>query len=134
MSLAEAVEAGDVLRVRESLGTGESANDPASDGRTVLTWAVEFGNVPVIRALLEGGGDATAKDRRGENALERAVAAKRRNVVDLLAEVHAVYKGPRVRGVECDAFAALGQGEIGVEIDPHSAWSRHHTWCDLPSH
>jgi ankyrin repeat protein len=85
MSLAKAVEAGDVLRVRESLGKGESANDAARDGRTVLTWAAEFGSVPVIRALLEGGGDAAAKDRHGENALDRAVAAKRRNVVDLLA-------------------------------------------------
>jgi len=73
MSLAKAVEAGDVLRVRESLGTGESANDAVRDGRTVLTWAVEFGNVPSIRALLEGGGDATKGDvvlfRTGWNSL-----------------------------------------------------------------
>ena len=84
MSLYEAIKANDVLLLRQLLRAGENANQAVDNGRTLLTWTVESGAVPVIRALLEGGADATAHDANGEDALDRAVAAKRRNVVDLL--------------------------------------------------
>lgn len=85
MSLRNAVEAGDVLRVRALLRDGASANESVENGRTVLTWAVGFAGIPVIRALVDGDGDVAAKDANGDDALERAVAAKRRNVINLLA-------------------------------------------------
>jgi ankyrin repeat protein len=84
MPLADAVQAGDVLAIRESLSRGEDPNQTLGD-RTLLTWAVEFAGIPIIRALLEGGASAAKRDPGGADALDRATAAQRRNVLWALA-------------------------------------------------
>jgi ankyrin repeat protein len=84
MPLADAVQAGDVLAIRDCLSRGEDPNQTLGD-RTLLTWAVEFAGIPAIRALLEGGASAKQRDPSGADALERATAAQRRNVLWALA-------------------------------------------------
>lgn len=48
------------------LGVDIEARD--EDGRTPLMWASRFGNLPVLRVLLEAGADRSAVDNRGRDA------------------------------------------------------------------
>jgi hemoglobin len=54
---------------------------------TPLHMAARRGNVEVARALLECGAEATARDRRGDTALDRAVKCRKSGVATLLASL-----------------------------------------------
>jgi len=69
--------------VRLLLDSGADANTRLWDGRPVLVWAVEVGNVGIVKALLAKGADVNAKGR-GWTALELARKERRQEIVDIL--------------------------------------------------
>jgi ankyrin repeat protein len=85
MALREAIVANSVQQVRELCRGGADVNARLENGQTPLTLAVGVAGVPVIRALLAAFADPTEKNAAGDDALERAVKLKRKNVFDLLA-------------------------------------------------
>jgi ankyrin repeat protein len=85
MSLQEAIVQGSVQRIRELSRGGADVNARLANGETPLTFAVGVAGVPVIRALLAAFADPTQTNAAGEDALERSVKLKRKNVFKLLA-------------------------------------------------
>ena len=86
MGLEEAIVQGDVQGVRSVCRSGGAeANARLANGQTPLAFAVGVAGVPVIRALLAAFADPTMTNSTGEDALERAVKLKRKNVFRLLS-------------------------------------------------
>jgi ankyrin repeat protein len=84
MTLREAIEARDWLRLRQLLHDGADPQQTAGDGQTLLTWAIGGAGVPFIRALIDGGADPKLTNAAGEDALERAAKMRRKNVFKLI--------------------------------------------------
>jgi len=78
-------EAGDVARVRATLGRGADIDVRDSMGHTSLYWASCGGHVAVVRELLDRGADANARSINGGTALHIASNADRTAVVRELA-------------------------------------------------
>lgn len=85
MALREAIETRDLLRLRQLLRDGANPNQQEGQGQTLLTWAIGAAGVPFIRALIDAGADPSRTNAAGEDALERAVAVRRKNLFDLVA-------------------------------------------------
>lgn len=74
MSLFDAVQADDLVRVLALLDAGEDPNPFDDEGRTPLMLAAEKGQEDLVLALLGGGTDPTLTDRLAETALTKAAA------------------------------------------------------------
>jgi len=86
ISLEVAIRANSVQQVRAACrGGGADVNARLANGETPLTLAVAVAGVPVIRALLAAFAEPLATNAAGEDALERAVKLRRKNVFNLLA-------------------------------------------------
>lgn len=81
-----ACSAGKPEVVRELLQGGLSPETRDSYGLTGLIWAGRKGQVAVAKVLLESGSDLEGKDRRGRTALHHAVALKRPDFVEFIAD------------------------------------------------
>lgn len=57
-----------------------------TDGRTPLELAIRFGNVDVVRSLIESGARTDSKNSDGENALHQAVRAGSQLIVEIVVE------------------------------------------------
>ena len=56
---------------KQLVKSGADPNAPMSDGRSAVHIAAAAGNLLVLRALLQNGGDAQMSDREGETALHK---------------------------------------------------------------
>ena len=70
--LLEAVNAGDVERVRHLLAAGADCNVRDTDGLPVLALAASAGNLTMVMALLAAGADVNAANEWGWTALMKA--------------------------------------------------------------
>jgi hypothetical protein len=84
--------------VRELLQSGLSPETRDTYGLTGLIWAGRKGHVVVAEVLLAGGADLEAKDRRGRTALHHAVALKRPDFVEFIANRRAFLNPVDVHG------------------------------------
>jgi len=84
--LIEAVEEGDVERVRGLLERGADPDARDEDGRTPLYIAAANGSVEVARLLLKHGADVNARAIDGSTPLHLAVAFGHLDVAELLLE------------------------------------------------
>lgn len=81
----------DHLTVVETLvAAGASLHVLSSyDGYSVLDWASEQGKVLMMQAILGGGADVDARDRRGDTALHKAIENYQQDAVDALLDAGA---------------------------------------------
>ena len=84
-ALCEAIDAGDVTRVRDLLTRGCSPNGKASDGETALMHAAWLNSAAIARVLIEKGARVNTLKYNGETALHHA-AARCSDTVRLLLE------------------------------------------------
>lgn len=89
VELFEAIQSGDVRRVRKVLTTGANANAQGPSLRTPLTLASLLGFTDVIRALLESGARADLHDAAGQTALMLAARNDHAESVRVLLEAGA---------------------------------------------
>src|SRR6185436_5387640 len=80
MTIFEAVESGELDKVKERIAAGDDPNALGKDGITPLMLAAERGYDPIVEALLYAGAEATLTDRIGETALMKAAANAHRAV------------------------------------------------------
>ncbi len=86
----------DILVAHAGPGSGDDSGPLAVDlervdsfGRTALSWAVEYGHVEVVRALLRAGADPDAKGARGIDPKTAGLRGLRRTkIVELLESVN----------------------------------------------
>jgi len=79
--------------IRELLQGGLSPETRDTYGLTGLIWAGRKGQVAAAEVLLVGGADPEAKDRTGRTALHHAVAFKRLDFVQFIAN-HGAFLNP----------------------------------------
>jgi ankyrin repeat protein len=117
-SLQQAVEAGDLERVRAALAALADCNARNADGATVLMLAAHAGRIDIVRALIAAGADVNATDERGWGALLKAVynADLDRGFADVVAvliEAGAAIEAPIAYGIR-PLMLAAGYGETAV--------------------
>ena len=117
-SLLQAVESGDVARVRDALAAGADANARRDGGATALMLAAHGGHVGVVRALIDAGADVNATDDLGWSALMKAVYNAEQDrgfpdVVALLIEAGAAIEARIAYGIR-PLMLAAGYGETAV--------------------
>jgi len=117
-SLQQAVEAGDLARVRAALAAGADCNARDADGSSMLMLAAHAGRLDLVRALIAAGADVNATDERGWGALLKAVynADLDRGfagVVAVLIEAGAAIEAPIAYGIR-PLMLAAGYGETAV--------------------
>ena len=117
-SLLQAVESGDVARVRDALAAGADANARRDGGVTALMLAAHGGHVGVVRALIDAGADVNATDDLGWSALMKAVYNAEQDrgfpdVVALLIEAGAAIEARIAYGIR-PLMLAAGYGETAV--------------------
>lgn len=126
-SLSRAAISGELQLVKELVKSGEGANDIDKWGWTALMWSVYYGNIPVVKWLLEQGADPNIKSESsygaylpGTTALILAASYGHHEAVDALLKKNAEAgyvdkKGKKAidyaREYEFDKCAALLQGK-----------------------
>jgi len=108
VALHNAVEAGQTEVVGLLLADGINTNLQDSQGSTPLHLAVDRGDANIVRMLLEHGANPALKDTVGRTPLEQAVAAKRKDLVALLASK---VKASEVRDAQLRAEQARNKAE-----------------------
>jgi ankyrin repeat protein len=88
MTLFEAVESGDVAKVKAALRGAKDVNPSGEGGRTPLIEAAAMGQLEMVKVLLAAGADPTLPDDEKETALLKAAANGHLPVVNILS-VHA---------------------------------------------
>jgi len=104
--LIEAVKTGNLMSVKELIGSGTNINQQDRHGWTPLCWAAGKGELSMIRALVENGADVlkTGIDQRTPAMI--AVAASHVDAASFLletGEAHPDYRGQPKREY-CMAF------------------------------
>jgi len=79
----QGAESGDVVRALVRGGAQVDAHDGVTRA-TALHMAARRGNAVAAKALLDCGADRTARDRRGDTPLQRALNCKKLRVAELL--------------------------------------------------
>ncbi len=92
-----AAEKGDLSRVEALLHKGVAVNAINSDGYSALHYAVQSGNVRVVRVLLKAGADVNAKTRQ--------------NVTPLIASINMAWGKPEITLALIDAGADVNVAE-----------------------
>jgi ankyrin repeat protein len=87
-ALAQAIRAGDSGSAREALARGAPINGARADRQhwRPLIFAIDRGNVEMVRMLLEQGADADIRSRAGEPALIVAIRTRQQALVRSLLE------------------------------------------------
>lgn len=116
--LIEAVNAGDVERVRDLLANGADANVRDAFGATALMNAAHGGNLEMVESLLAAGAEVDAKDELGWTALMKACynADLDRGFPEIVSRLIAAGADPNARityGIR-PLMLAAGYGEAGV--------------------
>lgn len=102
-----AAEHGNVSLMQFIFGLGVSLDGRAEDRRdTALMRRAEIGDMESVRFLVTNGADVNLKDRGGENALMKAVRARRRGIVKLL-----IASGTNVNDTDYTGRTALNYAE-----------------------
>ena len=112
---AIAAREGDLQGIQSCLNVGWDVN--AKDlfyGRTALHWAVDYGKVDAIAALIKAGADVNAKDKYGQTALHQAALFGNVNAIALLTKAGAdVNAKDKVRGWTALQYAAeYGKADV----------------------
>ncbi|MGH9704839.1 MAG: ankyrin repeat domain-containing protein, partial [Candidatus Acidiferrales bacterium] len=90
------------------IGNGLNPNLATTDGDTILHSAARSGHPRVIRLLLQKGADPSARNAAGHSALDLALKAQKREVVDLLRNEGSIPKDYYARRYAYDLkFATL---------------------------
>ena len=77
----------DLQGIQSCLNVGWDVNaKDLSYGRTALHWAVDYGKVDAIAALIKAGADVNAKDKGGKTSLDVATEKKHTDVIQLLSK------------------------------------------------
>src|ERR1700757_1862150 len=82
--IVAAVRAGGEEKGRQSLLKGENPNQSDASGRPLLMIAVMDGDIPVVKALLNGGALPDSLDKEGYTSLIRAAEHGDVDIVDML--------------------------------------------------
>ncbi len=117
-NLLQAIEAGDVARVRVLLAGGADCNARDAEGATALMLAAHAGKLDVVRALVEAGADVRATDERGWTALAKSVYNPDldrgfADVAEFLIQAGADVEAPIGYGIR-PLMLAAGYGEAAV--------------------
>lgn len=118
MSIIEAVNGGDVDRVRQELAAGADVNCRDSDGATLLMLAAHAGNLAMVSALIEAGAEVNASDENGWTPLMKAVYNAEldrgfADVVQAFIDAGANIEAPIGYGIR-PLMLAAGYGETAV--------------------
>lgn len=89
MDLAEAVDGGDLARVRELLDRGADPDEPLVLGSTPLMRAANGDQVEILRTLLAGGADPDGTGLAGLTAVHVAARADASGALEVLLEAGA---------------------------------------------
>ena len=94
VSVLDAVKAGNLPTVQNSLQQREAANQTEPDGTTALHWAVQQDRLDIVQALISAGANVNTKNRYGTTPLLLAATTGNASVTDALlragADVHAI--------------------------------------------
>jgi ankyrin repeat protein len=91
-SVIEAVKAGDLPAVRNSLEQVRNPNQTQPDGTTPLHWAVQEARLDIVEALLAAGANVNAKNRYGVTPLVLAAATGNAPITQALLKAGADFK------------------------------------------
>ena len=117
-SLLQAVEAGDLARVRNALAAGADCNARNAGGATALMLAAHAGCADVVRVLIDAGADVNAADEPGWGPLMKAVYNPDLDrgfpdVVAMLVQAGAAIEARITYGIR-PLMLAAGYGETAV--------------------
>lgn len=102
-----AANIGDIIRVRQELEKGAQVNDPeAKKGSTAVMFASERGFLPIVKLLVEKGGDVTIPNRFGYTALHASTSGDHLEVSKFLIAKGAKVNAPDEKGRTPLFFAA----------------------------
>lgn len=102
-----AANVGDIIRVRQALEKGARVNDPeAKKGSTAVMFASERGFLPIVKLLVEKGGDVAIHNRFGYTALHASTSGDHLEVSKFLIAKGAKVNAPDERGRTPLFFAA----------------------------
>lgn len=116
--LIEAVNAGDVARVRDLIAQGADVDARDAYGATALMNAAHSGNLEMVETLLAAGAEVDAKDELGWTALMKACfnAEQDRGFPDIVSRLIKAGADPNVKityGIR-PLMLAAGYGEARV--------------------
>lgn len=123
-SLVAALRNGDVVKVREALAQNKDKVNVADRlGRYPIHWAVDKGNVEIVKALVEAGADTNVVDKAGKFPLAAAAEKGKADVVKALLDGGAkVDATDKIGGTAFLWAAALGKNpEILKLLKDHGA-------------
>ena len=111
--LYQAVLVQDVTDIKKLIAAGANANH-LENGRPLLGWAAQNGNLEVVQALLDAKADVNIADQGiGHTPLMRAIETQQRAIVELLLKVHA---NPNAKASDGETCLEMGVQSRKPEI------------------